>query len=75
MATAVKEQFDVDYALATTGNAGPTKGDSDKAVGTVCIALAYPGGVYAEEFYFGTNRERVINKAVNMAFQLLLKEI
>ena len=75
MATAVKNKLNTDYAIATTGNAGPSKGESDKDVGTVCIAVAHPRGVYAEEFYFGKNRERVINKAVNMAFQLLLKEI
>lgn len=75
MANAVKQQMNTDYAIATTGNAGPTKGDSDKEVGTVCIAIAHPKGIIAEEFYFGKNRERVINKAINMAFQLLLKEI
>jgi nicotinamide-nucleotide amidase len=31
-----------DYAIATTGNAGPSKGDADAEVGTVFIALATP---------------------------------
>jgi nicotinamide-nucleotide amidase len=31
-----------DYAIATTGNAGPTKGDSNAEIGTVFIALATP---------------------------------
>ena len=40
MALGVQKLFNSDYAVATTGNAGPTKGDSDAEVGTVCIAIA-----------------------------------
>ena len=32
--------FNTDYAIATTGNAGPTKGDANAEVGTVYIAIA-----------------------------------
>ncbi|MCM5663715.1 competence/damage-inducible protein A [Galbibacter mesophilus] len=63
------------YAIATTGNAGPEKGDSDAEVGTVYIALATPDKVFSEEFNFGNHREKVINKAVNKALEMLLKEI
>ncbi len=75
MATSVLELFDTDYAIATTGNAGPTKGDADAEVGTVFIAIATKKGVYSEEFSFGNHRTRVINKAVNKAFEMLQKEI
>jgi len=64
-----------DYAIATTGIAGPTKGDGDEEVGTVCIAIAGPHGTNVEKFQFGKARERVISKAVNKAFEMLLKEI
>jgi nicotinamide-nucleotide amidase len=64
-----------DYAIATTGNAGPTKGDSDVKVGTVCIAIATPDTTITETFYFGENRERLINKTINTVFELLQKEI
>jgi nicotinamide-nucleotide amidase len=67
--------FDSDYAIATTGVAGPTKGDALADVGTVCIAIASPNGVFSEEFNFGNSRERVIKKATNKAFEMLLKEI
>lgn len=67
--------FKSDYALATTGIAGPTKGDGDEEVGTVCIAIAGPSGVVSEKFLFGKARERVIRKSVNKAFEMLLKEI
>ena len=67
--------FGTDYAIATTGIAGPTKGDGDKEIGTVCIAVAGPQGVKAEEFHFGNDRHRVIEKAANKALEMLLKEI
>jgi nicotinamide-nucleotide amidase len=67
--------FESDYAIATTGNAGPSKGESNAELGTVFIAVATPEGVYSECFNFGTSRYRVIHKSVNMAFQMLQKEI
>ncbi len=75
MAINVLELFKTNYAIATTGNAGPTKGDSDVEVGTVCIAIATKNNVYSEIFNFGDHRIRVINKAVNKAFEMLQKEI
>lgn len=75
MAQNVKELFGVDFAISTTGNAGPTKGDSDADVGTVFIAIASPYGVYAEKFMMGNHRERIVQKTVNKSFELLQKEI
>lgn len=75
MATNVLKLFNTDYAIATTGNAGPTKGDSNVEVGTVFIAIATKKGVYSEEFSFGNHRVRVIQKAVNKSFEMLQKEI
>ncbi|WP_274475948.1 competence/damage-inducible protein A [Mangrovimonas aestuarii] len=75
MAQGVLNLYNVDYALATTGNAGPEKGESDADVGTVFIALASKNGVFAKEFHFGNHRTKVINKSVNKAFELLKVEI
>ncbi len=75
MAKNVLELFNTDFAIATTGNAGPTKGDSDVEVGTVCIAIATKDRVYSEMFYLGDLRIRVINKAADIAFKMLQKEI
>ncbi|RFN57604.1 competence/damage-inducible protein A [Marixanthomonas ophiurae] len=75
MATQVAKLFKTDYAVATTGIAGPTKGDAIDEVGTVFIAIASPKGVVSQKFSFGNNRERVIIKATNKAFEMLLKEI
>lgn len=67
--------FNSDYAIATTGNAGPEKGDSNADVGTVFIAIATKENVFSTEFNMGNHREKVINKAVNKAFEMLQKEI
>ncbi|MCL4161095.1 UNVERIFIED_CONTAM: hypothetical protein GTU68_056785 [Idotea baltica] len=75
MAKGVQKLLNCDFAIATTGNAGPSKGDSDVAVGTVYIAIATPSGVFAEKFTMGKHRERVVQKSVNKAFELLQKEI
>jgi nicotinamide-nucleotide amidase len=75
MAIAVKKLMKSDYAIATTGNAGPTKGDGNAEIGTVFIAIATPNEVVVEEFDFGQPREKVIDRAVNKAFEMLQKEI
>jgi len=75
MAIGAKQVYGTDYAIATTGNAGPTKGDEDAALGTVCIAIATPEKIIPEKFSFGRNRERVIQKAVNKVFEMLYKSI
>ncbi len=75
MAQAVKDKFNTDYAVATTGNAGPEKGDSDAAVGTVFIGVATPSGTEAHEFMMGSHRERVIGKTVNKSIELLIREL
>ena len=75
MAKNVLTLFNTDYAISTTGNAGPAKGDSDAEVGTVWIAIATKTQVYSEIFNFSNQREKVIMKATNKAFEMLLKEI
>lgn len=75
MAANAKALFQTDYAIATTGNAGPTKGDADAEVGTVCIGIATPNGVLSETYNFGNHRTKVVQKAVNKAFEMLQKEI
>ena len=75
MAQGVRNQLHTDYAIATTGNAGPTKGDSDSPVGTVFIAIAGPEGTRCESFVMGNHRERIVQKSVHKAFEMLREEI
>jgi nicotinamide-nucleotide amidase len=75
MATNLSKILKTDFAVATTGNAGPTKGDSDAEVGTVFIAVVSPKAVVVEKFQMGSQRERIVQKTVNKAFEMLQKEI
>nr|WP_315202987.1 competence/damage-inducible protein A [uncultured Flavobacterium sp.] len=75
MALNVKTLLKTDYAIATTGNAGPSKGEADADVGTVFIALATPNEVLVEMFNFGQPREKVIDRAAVKGMEMLLKEI
>lgn len=71
MAMNARKLYKSDIAISTTGNAGPSKGDSDAPVGTVFIGIAREDGVEAYEFMMGNHRKRVIGKTVNKALELL----
>ena len=75
MALQAKEMFKTDFALATTGNAGPTKGDSDAEVGTVYVGLATPQQVISRKFIFGNHRDQVVSQAVYKSFEMILREL
>lgn len=75
MAENARKLFKTDYAIATTGNAGPLKGDSDYPIGTVCIALATPYETKCFQFMFGKHREKIIGKAVTKSLEILLEEL
>ena len=75
MAVQVRNKFGASVGLATTGNAGPSKGDSDAEVGTVWIAIATKDRVLSEQFLFGKHRQRVVGKAVNKALEMVYKEV
>ena len=77
MAERVRFLMHADYAIATSGIAGPTGGTDDKPVGTVWIAWATPEGTEAERFHFGTAREReqITQRAVTAALVRMIKII
>lgn len=75
MAKGAREKLKTDYAIAVTGNAGPSTDDTDKSVGVVCIAIATDSAIFTQEFNFGKPRGRVIDKTVNKSLELLQKEI
>ena len=58
MANGVRKLLNTDYAIATSGIAGPTGGTAEKPVGTVWIAWATPEGTEAKCYHFGAARER-----------------
>lgn len=75
MAEGVRTLLHTDYAIATSGIAGPTGGTPDKPVGTVWIAWATPDGTQAQCFHFGAAREReqITLRAVTEALVRLVK--
>jgi nicotinamide-nucleotide amidase len=75
MAIAARKKIQTDYAIAVTGNAGPTTDKTDKSVGDVFIAIASEDTVFVEEFNFGQPREKVINRTVNKSLEILQKEL
>lgn len=75
MALRAKVIFGADFAVATTGNAGPLKGDADAEVGTVFVAYATPNGVFSERLDLGQPREKVIDRAANKALEKIYQEI
>ena len=75
MASNIKNILNSDFSISTTGNAGPTKGDSDCEVGKIFISIATSNDIKSFEFNFGNNREKNINKTVNKALELLFQEI
>jgi nicotinamide-nucleotide amidase len=64
-----------DYALATTGVAGPSGGSPEKPVGTVHIALAASGETVAKKFFFPTDRETFKQIATQAALELLRRKL
>jgi nicotinamide-nucleotide amidase len=75
MAKGVQEKFKTDYAIATSGVAGPGGGTKEKPVGTTWIAIAAPNKILAKHFLFGEHRERNIRRAALSALNMLRKEI
>ena len=75
MARGAKEKLQTNYAIAVTGNAGPTTDKNDKSLGTIFIALVSDSKEVVEEFNFGQPREKVINRTVSKSLEILQREI
>ena len=71
MAEGVRRISGADYAVSTTGIAGPTGGSEDKPVGTVWIAVATPSGVTARRMCYGRLRKQNIERASASALDML----
>ena len=64
-----------DYALATTGIAGPGGGSPEKPVGTVYVALAGSGETIVKKLFFPTDRETFKQIATQAALELLRRRL
>ena len=75
MAEGVRRATGADYAIATTGIAGPGGGTKHKPVGTVWMAVATPEGSRAVMRNSGTDRGQIINRASAYAIEMLYEEL
>jgi nicotinamide-nucleotide amidase len=71
MAKGIIKAMNVDFAIATSGVAGPDGGSFEKPVGMVWIAVASKDKVFSKQFLLGKNRERIIQAATLTSLNLL----
>lgn len=71
MALGVKKISGADYAVSTTGIAGPSGGTPEKPVGTVWMAVATPDGVFSRRMTYGKLREQNMERSSSSAINLL----
>jgi len=75
MAEGARKKLGTDYAISTSGVAGPDGGTPEKPVGTVWIAVASPSGTEAKLLHLGPNRMRTIQMAAFNVLNMLRKEL
>jgi nicotinamide-nucleotide amidase len=74
MASGVRDLLGADFAVSTTGVAGPAT-QEDKPVGRVFIGVAGPAGVASRRFDFDGERAEIREKTVKAAIDLVLEKI
>jgi len=75
MATGARRQFGVDWAISTTGIAGPGGGTEEQPVGLIYVAVAGPNGCKSVELRLGKRRDNNMDMASFAGLNLLRKEI
>lgn len=71
MARGARERSGADFALSTTGIAGPGGGSAEKSVGLCYVGLATAGTCYRRQFLFPGTRRLVRRRAVYHAMDML----
>ncbi|MGN0651327.1 MAG: CinA family protein [Oscillospiraceae bacterium] len=75
MAQGAKNAAGSDYAVSTTGVAGPAGGSERHPVGEVCIGISSPAGAHAQRYVFAGGRNDIRAQAALTALEMLIAEI
>ncbi len=75
MVSGAIKNFDADFAITTSGIAGPTGGTQEKPVGTTWIAVGDANHVVSKKFLFGNHRDRNILKSAFTGMNMMRKFI
>lgn len=75
MALGVQRLTGSDWALSTTGIAGPDGGSEEKPVGTVWVSVADSAAVYSHKLLLDGDRSNVRNHTVLEALSMLLERL
>lgn len=75
MVEGIKKNFKTDFAISTTGIAGPGGATADKPVGLVWIAVAGPHGIVTRKIIANGERINVIERTSLIALDMLRREI
>ncbi len=75
MAKGASERLGTDYGVSITGVAGPAGGTEAKPVGTFFVGLSTPAEIFAQKFFFPSDRERIRRYACFMTMNMLRKSL
>ena len=75
MAEGARKALDADWAVSTSGIAGPGGGSEEKPVGLVCMGIAGPQGNFAYRHIFSGTREEIQSQSVYTVLELLLRHL